>query len=694
MAILKPEKVPEARISSLDIVSFDGGLDQRGEANIRSNSFSVGRNIMVNEQGLATQRFGLKRWLPDTVETVYQIYPALYAGVVYYFVADDGKIKWCKDGDTSWTDCGGSNTVTTAGDGAVNTFVRGNDGLLILNGEDKLGYVDLATKNVVKFNPIDDPTVALTGTPTKLVSGTNYVYYGYSYNSTVGVTSVPVSTILKIGVDKTRSRWATDDSEYITLTRPAAPTGAVSWNVYIAFAPAGATIQTSDMLPLLEGIDIGTTTFVDNGSLQPNLAGSTAPEDNSTDGPAAKYGIEIEGRLFLYGVKDDPYAIYIGGSGDNAMDFSPNNGGYRLVMNKGTNFYPMSVVGFRNGQGIPSITVLFSNTQGLSKQSIIEQQTVNYGNFSFVVWGQTEQNYGAAGVSSPYGVINYKGALLFPSTDGIMRGNTQASLQNVLSFDRISDPILNEVNTIKSAKLPQIVGTAWNNRVMFSVPARGFNYNNEILVLDTSRKDADCWYIFNIKSQWLGVVTPPDSSGFVYLCQDNHIFRLQQVFVAQDEEADGTTSPFPVELTTALIGSNTAHDGYYAVVQAMFYLVGFIGEVGLSVTYRDYESGNMVTKSKTVNNGSYAKSSVGGWSSPGYLFNQNLPTTVLTWGDIDSITDAQGSQKTSRREALQLDNVVTNEMSASISINLDNSAVIARSISFEGKALGISPDIK
>jgi len=56
----KYPKVPQAKISSLGITSFDGGLDQRGEANIRPNSFSVGRNVMVNSQGLATHRMGLK----------------------------------------------------------------------------------------------------------------------------------------------------------------------------------------------------------------------------------------------------------------------------------------------------------------------------------------------------------------------------------------------------------------------------------------------------------------------------------------------------------------------------------------------------------------------------------------------------------------------------------------------------------
>src|SRR5690606_20557266 len=106
------------------------------------------------------------------------------------------------------------------------------------------------------------------------------------------------------------------------------------------------------------------------------------------------HGIESEGRPIFFGDKEDPYAIWIGGIGEYAMDLSPANGGYKAVLNKGTNYYPTNVIGFRNGQGIPSLTVLYSNTEGLSKQSILEQHTVNYGNQSFVVWGAKEQNYG------------------------------------------------------------------------------------------------------------------------------------------------------------------------------------------------------------------------------------------------------------------------------------------------------------
>lgn len=684
-------KVPQAKISSLDITSAAGGLDQRGEANIRPDSF-VGRNVMVNLQGLATFRLVKKRWLPDVVEDAGQAYPVTWEGEVYFITADDGKVKYCQEGDKSWTDAGGDNVVTMSND-AIVTFLRILDKVFILNGEDTLGYVDLATFNVVHYTFVPDPVSAPTGANTVL-TGTPYkVYYAIAYNSVVGKTKI--SPILTQGVSKIRDQWNTNGTEGVTITDPnTRPSGALSWNIYYAAAPAGGTIQPSDMLPLALGLDINATTWFDNGQTEVRIDAGLAPETNSTEGPKAKYGIEIEGRPFLYGIKDDEHAVLIGGDGEHADSFGEDTGGYRLVLNEGTNFYPQSVVGFRNGQGIPSITVLFSNTEGLSKQAIIEQQTVSLGTFSGTVWGQTDQNYGAAGVASPYAVINYRGMLILVTTDGILKINTQASLQNVLLPERISDPIIDEVQTIQVDRLPQVVATAWANRVMMAIPARGFTYNNVIAVYDTTRKDNECWYTFDMRAQWIGTVSPPGGAGFVYIAQDNHFFRLEEGYVARDETSTGITEPFPMEYTTALIGTNAAHNGYFAVVQAVFYLADFIGTATITVTWRDYQSGRMKSKSKIVTNGEYAKSSVGNWSSPGYQYNVNTPTDVLTWGDVDTITDDQNAEKSSRRFRIPLNNVVTNELQATVVINLDGSAVIVRSISFEGQPLGSSPDIR
>lgn len=685
-------KVPQAKIGSLDVTSAAGGLDQRGEANIAPDAFAVGRNVMVNEQGLATYRLGLKRWLPDTVDPAGQAFPALWDDEIRYVIADDGKIKWCVGGASAWTDAGGDNSVTT--DGTTTTFIRVLNNILVLNGEDTLPYLDLETMEVGRFEYVADPTLAPTSAYVGgLASGNFKLYYAIWYSGVVGKTkSAP---ILTVPVNKIREQWSTAGTEGITITDPnVRPVGAVAWNLGLATAPAGGTIQFSDILPLALGLDINTTTFTDNGSITQLTNAGTAPDVNSTEGPKAKYGIEIEGRPFLYGIKDDPYAVLIGGNNENALNFTEGAGGYRLVLNEGTNYYPKSVTGFRNGQGIPSITVLFSNTEGLSKQSIIDQNTVSLGTFSATVWGSTEQNYGAAGVSSPYAVPNYRGTMIFPTVDGILRVNTQASLQNVLSAKKISDPVMEEIDSIRTDLLEKIVGTAWSNMFIFAVPARGFTYNNKLVIYDITRDNRECWYVFDITAQWVGTVSPPGSAGFVYVAQDNHYYRLEKSYVARDDTPDGLTKPFPFEYTTALIGTNAAHSGYFAVVQGQFYLSEFIGSAVLKVTWRDYQSGRMKTKTKPISNGEYARSPVGGWSSPGYLFNQAFPTKVLKWSDTDVINDEQTVAKISKRYRVPMGNIVTNELQGSVVMDLDGSGVVVRSVSFQGQALGISPDVR
>lgn len=692
MAVDKPIKVTTKAVTSTDIISFNGGLDERGDSKADANTFVYGRNAMVGLDGSLTHRLGLKKWLPDTVETVYEVFPATYGTHLYYIVADDGKIKYCESGATAWTNCGGSNTVTT-GDGVITTFLRIQNKVLILNGNDKLAYVDLATMNVVKFtslaNPTNAPTAAATGITT---SGSFKIYYGINFNSTVGQTAL--SPILTQAISKARGQWKTDGTEYLTVTRNnTAPGGAVSWNLWVALAPAGATIAVSDMLLLAAGIDLSTTTFVDNGALPIDISRGTAPEDNSTDGMVATYGREDRGRPILYG---DPTTgkqnnLYIGGDGDNALDFSPTNGGYTVELNVGTNYYPQGVIGFRNGQGIPSMTVLFSNTQGLSKQTIIEQQTITYGNQSFIVWAQTEQNYGAAGVSSPYAVINYLGSLIFPTTDGIVSMDTEASMQNVLSSKRISDKASETVGSIKNSALKKIVATAWSNRVYLSVPSRGYSFNNEILVYDMTVSDLPIWYSFDIRAQWIGTISPQSESAFVYVCQDNHIFRLEETYVALDENSDGTSTPFPVSITGALLGKTQAHNSYVSIIQAVFYLEDFIGEVEIGVTYRN-ESGKMKSRKKTVTQGSYVSSSSGGWSDPAYLYQPGV-STFNRWANIPKIVNAEISTKTSKRAILPLD-VLTSEMQWFMNVNPNNTAFKLRSVSYEGVNIGVRGDLQ
>ena len=106
MAVIDPVKVKGAAIVSSDVVSFDAGLDERGDYNIAPNALSYGRNAMVNSSGNAIKRLSKKRWLPNSVGFNGEISTVYYNGQVYYFIADDGKVKYIQENGTAWIDCG------------------------------------------------------------------------------------------------------------------------------------------------------------------------------------------------------------------------------------------------------------------------------------------------------------------------------------------------------------------------------------------------------------------------------------------------------------------------------------------------------------------------------------------------------------------------------------------------------------
>lgn len=691
MAVRNPAKIPKKNISSVDITGFSGGLYLNGEQNAKGNQVVDGHDVEMTIDGFLTPRKSLTPWLPDTIEDGYQIFPAIWEGEILNFTADDGKIRYCQDGDDDWTDCIGDNTITTQ-NGGKPMFLRVLDVLLVLNGGngDKLCYVKLSTKEVVKYAAVADPTTAPTAAATGITnSGSFKIYYGYTFSSATGETKL--SNILTYTINKTRDTWKTDGSEYLTISRPAGnPANATKWNLYIALASTGGTIQDTDMLLLAGGLDLAQTSITDNGTLAIDIGRGNPPAVNSTDGPRVKYGIETNGRPVLFGDVDDPHNIWIGGDGDYALDFSSSNGGFRSQPSKGTNYYPASVIGFRNGQGIPSLTILFSNTQGISKQATLEQQTINYGNQSFVVWGVTEQNYGAAGVASSLGVVNYKGQLSFPSVDGFTSMDTQPQLQNVIATKEIDQDITPYSERIKVEALEEIVGTGWGNRVLWIVPSYGFDTPNEILIRDLNNNGA--WNPpLQIPATWIGTVSPPNSPAFVYIRQGKKTYKLFESFGTVDYFRNRGAIPFSTYAKGALIGINDARNAYQATVQAMFYLVGLIGDIRVGVNYRD-QNGDMQTVFEDVEGPVYTLSSSGGWSDPQYVYSGfATPGGWTTPALIDE--SASSLQRVDKRVPVPI-NDLASEVQWWIETAAGYNDYMLRVVSYEGENLGVKPDLR
>lgn len=812
MAISKPVKVPEKKIDSIDIGKLDAGWSLLGPQNSPNNSFISSKDVELSSDGYMVPRRNLVPFLPDTVEAGFQIFPVLWEGELYYFTADDNKIKFCQFGDSEWTDCdspgvaatlttaltgtnndltytakalgpdgnsitityvnpgtpsaslsvsvsgdaitvhlatngssaitstaslvlaaiqastaasalvnvalasgntgagvvtalsatnlidgSGTNIITTQ-NGGMPKFLRVLNDVLLLNGTngDKLCYADLTTPGfpIVKFTPVIDPTTVFAAptATTVALSGTLNIYYAYSWNGAAGETLL--SPILTQPISIARDQWETQSTPAsLKFTLPVSPpAGATSWNMYIATAPTGGVIQSSDMLQIATALDITATTFLDDGTLSINL-GNVAPTANSTDGPRVDQGIVEEGNPILWSDVDNPYNIWIGGSGQNALKFTPSNGGYNAQPELGTNFYPNAIIGFRNGQGIPSLTVLYSNTEGLSKQAVLQQQQVNYGDQTFTVWGTTEQHYGAAGVAAPNSAINYNGKLMFLSTDGFLSADTAPEVQNVLSVIGIASPIDSYVRSIKNSAMPTVIGAGWNNKFMWLSPAGGFDKPQQIVVLDTNSKGIEgngAWDTLNIPAQWIGVSSPQDDAAFVYIVQGKQSFRLLLGTSTYDTK-NGVSVPFSTNATGALIGmGGGAHNQWQAVVQTMFYVLGLVGEMTVGVNYRN-QNGAIKTKTKTFSGPIFTPSPAGGWGDPGWGYNY---VPLAAWSGEPVIDDSKGGLiSTDVRIPVQIDDIAS-EAQWFFNTPVGYNSYKIKAISFEGIALGVRPDLQ
>jgi len=693
MAISDPVKVKGATITTpVQINSFASGLDERGEYNIPPDALSFAENARVNSANNATKRLSKQRWLPDSVGFNSEVSTVYYDSEIYHFIADDGKIKYCQPGDTAWTDCTGSNTITTT-TGLITTFLRVNDILLCMNGVDELRFVTLSTLAVTVFTAVVDPTSSITAAATGIsASGSFKVYYAYTYNSDGGGETA-ISNILSQAVSKSRSTWASDGTEYLTLTfNDTPPAGATSRNLYAAIALQGTTPVASDLAMLSANIPTSQASFVDNGSIPFDISYNTAPDSNSTAGIKAASGTMVGSIPVLYGDPDNPYDLYFGGLTDDGVSFGANNGAQRLPLLKGTNYYPTSVVGFRNNQNIPNLLALFTGTEGTSKQQIISLKTLTYGNTTINYWGADDLNAGASAVYARFGVVMYLGQLLFPSAMGITSIKTEQSLQNVLQPSIISDPISETYSTIRNASFDKIVGAAWNNLVAFTIPSRGYNYNNQIAVYDLTNQDKPKWYIWDLAVDWIGAVSPPNTDSFMYIRQGAHFYKLVDSYVAEDEEYDGTSTAYPVTVETALVPAVQARNSFFAATQAVVYVANFIGTVNVQVTYLD-KKGKPKSKTKTFTNGPFTLNKLGGWGNPRLLY-RSWNNRIINWSTpMPFQGEPAENQKIVKRLKIRLPNRVVNEVKFKVWSELESTSFDVVNCVLEGVNIGIIGDV-
>lgn len=632
-----PKAQKQPAISSRYISNFGTGLFLLNRERAPENSLVDMNNLKIGVDKTIQPRMRIKHIYHGDAKIQSKPITVSINGDVYIFFMQGGKvhyINYTEDKSVSYVISDPDNDFSTTAR-AMLTMV--NDQIVITNGVNKLAFVDTTTMPfiVTKFVLVPDPTVAPVLTPSATLTGSGFpIYYAITFNSTVGETAAtPIATA---NLKAARDTWLPDGTQYVSVARGIVPTGAKSWNLYIATASNGGSIQNSDMLRLAAAIDINQTSFVDNGSLAINISAPPAPSYNSTEGPVCEYSITAaNGRLILYGDVDNPFNIWLGGTGDFPLDFSTSHGGYRSEVARGTGYIPKSVITFRTGQGTSVIRIDTSNSENNPRYYYMTPQTITYGNSSFVVWGIEEQSSGATGVISPYSLVPEKDNLYFYSDYGFFTTGTKPQIQNVLSTERISTPIQKLVNSIRSDVSNLITSCSFDGVVYWCVPIEGNKRPNALLAYDVAGNGM--WYLNRISLDYLFVVDDDNLKAAMHAVHNNDIYIIENAFAANDILAndDGGT-PFPVSALGAPIGNNPAKSMYNYLLHAVFTLTEPRGTLTVGVTYTN-KSGKSKAKQRTVVFSQYLNDFSNSFADVYDTFNGVLPegkTYLVGFADI------------------------------------------------------------
>jgi hypothetical protein len=178
----------------------------------------------------------------------------------------------------------------------------------------------------------------------------------------------------------------------------------------------------------------------------------------------------------------------------------------------------------------------------------------------------------------------------------------------------------------------------------------------------------------------------------MYIRQDNHFFKLVDSYVAEDENADGTVSAFPVTVQTALVPATQARNSFFASTQAVVYVANFIGTVWVEVTYID-KKGRVKTKRKSFTNGASTRNLFTGWGNPRLLW-RSFNNRVINWSTPIPISgETNSSQKIVKRLRIRLPNPVVNEAKFKVWSDLDNSSFDVVNCLIEAVNIGVIGDI-
>ena len=190
------------------------------------------------------------------------------------------------------------------------------------------------------------------------------------------------------------------------------------------------------------------TTWVFNwiGYLDATTMWTTAnlitPTENYTKGVPVSRMCNIDGRMYFWGSKDDPYRLYIGGNPGNLFSVSSGTGGGFVDIEPGTGQEIRYVCKYKTQSGNSIVTMLCDSKNSRKEQRFnLVENTITVSNEQNMKSWQAEQVSGAVGCKSFYGAKACADGLYSVSRYGVALTTMTMEYNSQIRTNYISDPI-------------------------------------------------------------------------------------------------------------------------------------------------------------------------------------------------------------------------------------------------------------
>ena len=456
-------KIPKLQNKKQAVLQIDspgkkGANTLFSETRLNKEEAKETTDMILVEDGILDIRWGTKQYGPN-------------------FTAVDGFAEYRKSDGTRELiviDNGKAYRVTTTSATEITgaTFTVGEQCFFFQSGA--FLYIGNGTEELTRYNgtvlsrysALDTP--AWDGTPlvkgAGLGAGSYNYYYRVSAVNAIGETLAAAEET--IGVDKDRDLW-TDADEYIQLDWGDVA-GALKYIIYFADASGYERKLT----------EVTVSTFQDDGSAIPNpyIVPTTA---DTTCGPKLR-SMAISGNRMWGTEPDNPYKIYLSGTGPDLGNFSSGFGGGWIELERGGRAIVQAVTDFQG-----KAHVVCSTDEGRGTIWEIIMATVTVAGETFTVPIPTKI-IASTGSESPGAVIYVENDVIFPNKRGVQVLGNEPGILATLRTNEISAKIRPYFKNIPQGRFGQLAAYYYDAKIFLSLPVTDGD-NDRIVVFDRER---------------------------------------------------------------------------------------------------------------------------------------------------------------------------------------------------------------